>query len=57
MNTKSKALERVKFFKKDEKEGIEHYKKAIKVAKGKERDTYKKILPQEKKHLQDIKKI
>lgn len=54
MNHKSKAL---KAFKKDEKEGISSYKKAIKRSKGEEKETYKKILPDERKHLEELKEI
>lgn len=54
MSHKSKALER---FKKDEKEGIKSYKKAIKRSKGEEKETYKEILPDEKKHLEELKEI
>lgn len=44
-------------FEKDEVKGINEYKKAIHESKGKEKATYKKILPQEKKHLKKLKKI
>jgi len=61
MNTKDKALSnkrsRVKSFKKDEEKGIKEYEKAINKSKGKEKETYKEILPQEEKHLQKIRKI
>lgn len=46
-----------KHFIKDESEGITAYEKALKKVKGKEKQTYKRILPQEKHHLQEIKKI
>ena len=52
--TKSKALESMK---KDEKKGIKEYEKDIKVSKGREKETYKKILPDEKKHLKELKQI
>ena len=55
-SAKSKAL-RKKRFEKDEKEGIHEYKKAINESKGRERRTYKSILPEEKEHLSKIKKI
>ena len=51
-----KAL-RKKYFTKDEKEGIEKYEEAEHKAKGKEKQTYEKILPEEKKHLKLIKRI
>jgi len=54
MSSKSKAL---KAFKKDEKEGISSYKKAIKRSKGEEKETYQEILPDEKKHLKELKEI
>ena len=44
MSSKGKALA---FFKKDEKKGISEYKSAIKRSSGKEKQTYKRILPQE----------
>jgi len=44
-------------FKKDESKGIEEYEKAIKESKGKEKKTYKKILPQEENHLQEINQL
>lgn len=46
-----------KHFIKDEKEGISAYEKALNKVKGREKETYKKILPDEKKHLKAIKKI
>ena len=46
-----------KHFIKDESEGITAYEKALKKVKGREKETYKKILPDEKKHLKEIKKI
>jgi len=58
MNKDKKQLMARKLnFKKDEAEGIEEYKKAIKESKGKEKDTYEKILPQEEHHLKEIKSI
>jgi rubrerythrin len=53
-NCKSKALEAMK---KDEEKGIKEYKQDIKKSKGKEKDTYKKILPDEIKHLKELKQI
>jgi len=47
----------VKHFEKDESEGIKDYEKAIKKTKGREKQVYKKILPQEKHHLRELKKI
>jgi rubrerythrin len=46
-----------KHFIKDEKEGISAYEKALNKAKGREKKVYKKILPQEKHHLQELKEI
>ena len=54
MNSKGKAL---KAFKIDEKKGISEYKSAIKKTKGQERSLYKKILPDEKKHLHELKEL
>ena len=48
---------RKKAFLKDEKEGIKEYKQAIKKSKGNEKGIYKKILPDERKHLGMIKRI
>lgn len=45
------------FFEKDERKGIKEYSKALEKAKGKEKKTYKKILPDEKKHLKLLKNI
>lgn len=56
MNSHEKAL-RKKHFEKDEREGIKDYKKAINVSKEKEKKTYKHILPEEKHHLNLLKKI
>ena len=47
----------VEHFKKDESKGIKEYKGAIKKSKGREKETYKKILSDEKKHLKALKKI
>ena len=47
----------VKRFKKDEKKGIKEYQEAEQKSKGREKATYKKILPDEKKHLKELKKI
>ena len=54
-SAKSKALK--KKFEKDEREGIHQYETAIKRTKGRERKTYRQILPQEKQHLRKIEKI
>lgn len=54
MKAKSKALQAMK---KDEAKGIKEYQQDIKKSKGKERETYKKILPDEKKHLKELKEI
>ena len=51
---KSQALQAMK---KDEKKGIKEYELDIKRSKGKERETYKKILPDEKKHYKLLNKI
>ena len=51
---KTKALNKLV---KDEKEGVSKYSKAIKKAKGEEKETYKEILPDEKKHLHELKEI
>ena len=56
-NSKSQALKRKLHFEKDEAEGIRDYRQAIKKSKGKERETYKKILPQERKHLKEVEGI
>jgi rubrerythrin len=54
---KSKALKRKMSFEKDEREGIKEYKQAINKSKGRERSIYKRILPQEKRHLREIESI
>ena len=54
MTPKSKALA---FFKKDETKGIHEYKQAITKSSGKEKSTYKKILPQEEHHLRELKQV
>ena len=46
-----------KHFIKDESEGITAYEQALKKVKGVEKKVYKKILPDEKKHLQELKQI
>ena len=46
-----------KHFIKDEKEGINAYEKALNKVKGREKATYRKILPDERKHLKAIKQI
>ena len=56
MANQTKAARKASFAK-DEKEGIKGYKQAIKKSTGKEKSTYKSILPEEKKHLAKIKKI
>ena len=53
-NARKKAIER---FKKDEKTGIREYRHEIKKSSGKEKEVYKKILPDEKKHYKLLKKI
>ena len=54
MKAKSKALQAMKI---DEIKGIKEYKQDIKKSKGKERETYKEILPDEKKHLKLLKQL
>jgi len=54
MKAKSKALQAMKI---DESKGIKEYKQDIKKSKGKERETYKEILPDEKKHLKLLKQL
>jgi rubrerythrin len=44
-------------FIKDEKKGIHEYKKAISKSVGEEKRTYKKILPDEEKHLSMLKRV
>lgn len=56
MNFKTKAL-RKKGFVEDEQKGIKEYAHAIKKSKGREQKAYKEILPQEKQHLNKLKKI
>jgi rubrerythrin len=51
---KTKALNK---FLIDEKESVTKYTKAIKKTKGVEKETYKEILPDEKKHLHELKEI
>jgi len=50
-------LTRKHSFLKDEAKGITEYEKALQKAKGREKSTYKHILPDEKRHLKEIKKI
>lgn len=54
MTPKSKALQA---FKKDETKGIKEYRSAIKSSSGREKKTYKKILPQEEHHLKELKQV
>ena len=56
MNSHEKAL-RKKHFEEDEEKGIKEYKGAIRKSEGKEKRTYKRILPQEKHHLALLKKM
>jgi len=53
-NARNRAIER---FKKDEKMGIHEYTKEIQRSRGKEKKTYSKILPDEKKHYKLLKEI
>ena len=42
---------------KDEQTGIKEYGRAIKKTKGKDRKTYKEILPDEKRHARKLKDL
>ena len=58
MNPHAKALEHRKHtFLKDERKGIKEYKESINKSKGREKSTYKQILPDEQKHLKELKRI
>jgi hypothetical protein len=57
LKEKKSKLARKMHFEKDEKEGIKEYGRAIKKSHGKERGTYKEILPEEKEHLNKLRKI
>lgn len=41
----------------DEKKAVKDYARAIKESSGKERATYKHILPDEKEHLSELRKL
>jgi rubrerythrin len=57
IGTLAKEALRKRRFIKDEEEGINEYKKAIKESKGKEKEVYKAILPQEQEHLSKLKNL
>ena len=55
-SAKSKAL-RKKFLIEDEHEAIEGYRKRIPKAEGHEKKIYQHILPEEKRHIKELKTI
>ena len=61
MNAKNQAIKKMmkrkSSFEKDESAGIKEYKRAIRQSKGRERQIYERILPQEEHHLKEIKEI
>jgi len=54
---KKQKMARKMAFQKDEAKGIKEYEEAERKAKGKEKETYKEILPDERKHLKKINNI
>lgn len=42
---------------KDESQGIKEYSEAVRESRGRAKKTYKQILPDEKKHLKELKKL